>query len=59
MSDMTGQPAGLGLDENSDWLHTNDSYIRGTPRHEGTVSTPTGKQWVVLHLLDIILQTTC
>jgi len=38
---MTGQPAGLDLDENSDWLHTNDSYVWGTPRHEGTASTPT------------------
>jgi len=40
-SDMTGQPAGLDLDENSDWLHTNDSYVWGTPWHEGTASTPT------------------
>ena len=51
MSDMAGSPDGLDLDENSDWLHTNDSYIRGT-RHEGTASTPTGKQRVMLHLLD-------
>ena len=50
---MTGQPAGLDLDENSDWLHTNDSYVLGTPRHEGTVSMPIGKQRVMLHLLDI------
>ncbi|KAG2561934.1 hypothetical protein PVAP13_8KG210507 [Panicum virgatum] len=34
MSDMTEQPAGLDLDENSDWLHTNDSYVLGTPQHE-------------------------
>ena len=33
---MSGQPAGLDLDENGDWLHTNDSIVRGTPRHEGT-----------------------
>ena len=52
MSDMAGSPDGLDLDENSDWLHTNDSYIRGT-RHEGTTSTPTGKQRVMLRLLDI------
>jgi hypothetical protein len=55
MSDMTEQPAGLDLDENSDWLHTNDSYVLGTPQHEGTVSMPTGKQRVMLHLSDITL----
>ncbi|KAG2597297.1 uncharacterized protein LOC120706760 isoform X2 [Panicum virgatum] len=38
MRDMTGQPAGLDFDENSDWLHTNNSYVRGTPQHEGTAS---------------------
>ncbi|KAG2609605.1 uncharacterized protein LOC120702701 isoform X2 [Panicum virgatum] len=42
MSDMAGSPDGLDLDENSDWLHTNDSYVRGT-RHEGTTSTPTDR----------------
>ncbi|KAG2656162.1 hypothetical protein PVAP13_1KG064800 [Panicum virgatum] len=40
MNDMTGQPDGLDLDESSDWLHTNDSYVQGNPRHEGTASTP-------------------
>ena len=54
MSDLAGSPDGLDLDENSDWLHTNDSYVRGT-RHEGTTSTPTGKQRVMLHLSDITL----
>ena len=58
MCDMSGQPAGLDLDENGDWLHTNDSIVRGTPRHEGTISKPTGKLRVMLHLSDIILQTT-
>ena len=52
---MTGQPAGLDLDENSDWLHTNNSYVRGTPQHEGTASKLTGKQRVMLHLSDITL----
>jgi len=50
---MTGQPAGLDLDENSDWLHTNDSYVWGTPRHEGIASTPTGKRLVMLHLSEL------
>ena len=30
----------LLVDENSDWLHINDFYVQGTPRHEGTASTP-------------------
>ena len=55
---MTGQPAGLDLDENSDWLHTNNSYVWGTPQHEGTASKLTGKQRVMLHLSDITLHTT-
>ena len=55
MRDMTGQPAGLDFDENSDWLHTNNSYVRGTPQHEGTASKLTGKQRVMLHLSDITL----
>jgi len=41
ISDMIGQLHGLDLDENSDWLHTNDSYVRGNPRHGGTASMPT------------------
>jgi len=54
MNDMTGQPDGLNLDESSDWLHTNDSYVQGNPRHEGTASTPIGKRRVLLHLSDIL-----
>ena len=50
ISDMIGQLHGLDLDENSDWLHTNDSYVRGNPRHGGTASMPTGKRLVMLHL---------
>jgi len=41
MSDMIGEPDGLDLDENSDWLHTNHSYVRGNAGHGGTASTPT------------------
>ena len=58
MSDMIGQPDGLDLDENSDWLHTNDSYQRGNPQHGGTQSTPTGKRRVMLYLSDLPMTPT-
>ena len=53
MSDMIGEPDGLDLDENSDWLHTNHSYVRGNAGHGGTASTPTGKRLVMLHLSEL------
>ena len=53
ISDMIGQLDGLDLDENSDWLHTNHSYVRGNAGHGGTASTPTGKRLVMLHLSEL------
>lgn len=52
-SDMTGQPDGIYLDENSDWLHTNNSNLRETRRRLGTESTPTGKRRMLSHLSDV------